>query len=125
MRRSALRLYAPFLALLLGQAAFVVIAPSKGEAPNNQFNDAAGGGFTNTGDLGTGATDGGAVTADPGGTVTDPSTGGAASGGTAASSGGGATSGRSTGGATTGAAGGPAAGGGGTTATATGDRSHC
>ena len=31
MRRSTLSLYAPFIALALVQAAFVVIAPSRGE----------------------------------------------------------------------------------------------
>jgi hypothetical protein len=124
MRRSALRLYAPFLALLLGQAAFVVIAPSKGEAPNNQFNVAAGGGFTNTGDIGTGVTDGAVTGTDPGAAVADPAGGVAVPGG-AASPGGGATA--ATGGsagATAGAAGGQSSGGG-ATAAAAGDRSHC
>lgn len=123
MRRSALRLYAPFLALLLGQAAFVVIAPSKGEAPTNQFDVAAGGGFTSTGDIGTGATDG-AVTGTDAGAVSDPAAGAAVPGG-AASPGGGATAstGR-TGGAPAGPTGGQSSGGG-ATAAAAGDRSHC
>ena len=49
MHRSALRLYAPFIALALAQAAFVVWAPSKGEEANNQFAEVSTGAGTTPG----------------------------------------------------------------------------
>ena len=124
MRRSVLRLYAPFLAVLVGQAAFVIIAPSRGEAPTNQFNVATDGFAapgTVSGDAGAGGdaivpTDGGAVDTS-GGTV---SGGGATTGGT------GGTGATATGGATgTSRTGGSTSPSGGQTTTAGGDRSHC
>jgi len=121
MRRSALRLYAPFLALLLGQAAFVIIAPSTGEAPNNQFDVTAGGGFTSAGTGATGTSaDVGAV--DPALAPTDGATptGVASSGGTGATA---AAPGAKAAAPGTGTAGGGATAGG--TAAAAGDRSHC
>ena len=107
MRRNALRVYAPFLAVLLGQAAFVVVAPSQGEQPANQFGQVA---------AGPGASQGvvdpetGAVVDPVTGEVIEPGSGGASGGGTA--SGG------------QGAAGGTGSGGGGGSQAA-GDTSHC
>jgi len=125
MRRSALRLYAPFLVLALAQAAFVVWAPSKGEDTVNQFADVAAGGsqFAAPGA-------GGAAGGTAGGTTTfDPVTGAPIAGTTGA---GGTTAGGSTGGAgataggtSGGTAGGGGGGGGGAAAAAGGDTSHC
>ena len=117
MRRSALRLYAPFLALALAQAAFVVWAPSKGEENVNQFAEVAAGGSSFT--PGAAGTDG-ATSFDP--TTGAPISGGTSGTGGATSTGGGATGGRASapgGGGTTGGGGGAAAAEGG------GDKSHC
>lgn len=110
MRRNALRVYAPFLAVLLGQAAFVVVAPSQGEEPANQFGQVA---------AGPGAGQG--VVDPETGQLVDPVTGeviqqagGGTSGGGTASGGQGAAGG--------GTAGGGAGGGG---QAAGGDTSHC
>jgi hypothetical protein len=132
MRKSWAQLYAPFLVLVVVQALFIAVAPSRGPQGTNL---AATGGFSaGTGaDTGTGTTgdttaaDGTAV--DPGAT-TDPVTG-ATTGGTGTSGG---TSGGTAGGAArTGGGATPAAGattaGGGTAAggetAAKGDTSHC
>jgi hypothetical protein len=115
MRRSALRLYAPFLALALAQAAFVVWAPSKGEEATNQFAEVAAGGSTFT----PGASSGG------GATTFDPTTGAPIAGGTSGAGGGTAAGGGSAAG---GSSGGSAGGGGGAAAAASagsGDTSHC
>ena len=110
MRRNALRVYAPFLAVLLGQAAFVVVAPSQGEEPTNQFGQVA---------AGPGVTSQGVIDPETGELV-DPvtgevieSAGGSSAGGGTASGGGGGTA--------TGGGG----GGGGGGETAAGDTSHC
>ena len=106
MRRNALRVYAPFLAVLLGQAAFVVVAPSQGEEPSNQFGQVVAGPGSGQG-----------VVDPETGAVIDPVTGEvieAGSGGT----GGGAASGGSAGG-------GGATGGGGGGQAAARDTSHC
>jgi hypothetical protein len=111
MRRSALRLYAPFLALALAQAAFVVFAPSKGESNNplasvqaGQFQaggPAAGGSSGSSGfSSGGGSTTGGGSAATAGGTS---SSGGSGSSAVAAGS----------------------SGGGDTGVAAQGDTSHC
>ncbi|HYD09428.1 MAG TPA: hypothetical protein VEA78_04945, partial [Acidimicrobiales bacterium] len=116
MRRSALRLYAPFLALALAQAAFVVWAPSKGEESVNQFAEVAAGGSAFT----PGASGGGGGS---GGTTFDPVTGEAISSGGSGSAGATGSGSSSAGGGSAGAASG---GGGGTTgAAASGDTSHC
>jgi hypothetical protein len=113
VRRSALRLYAPFIALALAQAAFVVWAPSKGEQTVNAFADptAAGSSFTTTPGGGAAVPSGAS-----GATGTTPGSGGSvAAGGAPGATGGG----------------GGAGGGGGSNAAATeggapaGDTSHC
>jgi len=116
MRRSALRLYAPFLALALAQAAFVVWAPSKGEESVNQFAEVAAGGSSFT--PGAAGGSGGATSFDP---VTGaPITGGGSTGAGGGTSGTGAGgSGGSSGG------GGGGASGGGVAASGGGDTSHC
>ena len=117
MRRSALKLYAPFIALALAQAAFVVAAPSKGEQsaasayangalPGTAGTPAAGGSTFSGGSTATGAT----------------SSDGAVSSGGTTSSGGGSSAGGGSGDAVVG--GGDSGGGGGTVAAA-GDTSHC
>ena len=118
MRRSALRLYAPFLALALAQAAFVVWAPSKGEESVNQFAEVAAGGSSFT--PGATGTDG-ATSFDP--TTGAPiSGGGGTTGAGAAGSTGGSSAGAAGGG---GATGGGSSGGGAPAAAGGGDTSHC
>ncbi len=67
MQSSRLRLYAPFLALVLAQAAFVVITPSSGET-----RDPLAGVQTNAGDLSAGKLDASGTAP---GTYVDPATG--------------------------------------------------
>src|SRR4051794_2416718 len=104
MRRSALKLYAPFIALALAQAAFVVFAPSKGESSNPLASvqaggfQAKGGGGSGSGTAGAGgsgfsaggATGTGGATTAAGGTSPGSATsgGGATSGGAATAAGG-------------------------------------
>jgi hypothetical protein len=120
LRKSTIRLYAPFIALVLAQALLVAFLPSRGSSGNNL----AAGGFnagSDAGDLGGGdATAGG-----------DGSTGGldtTGSGDATAEGGGGSISG---GGGATASGGGGGGGGGGTGAVQTasgvvrGDTSHC
>jgi hypothetical protein len=118
VRRNALKVYAPFLAVLLGQAAFVVVAPSQGEEPANQFGQVA---------AGPGGASQGVVDPETGelvdpvtGEVIDPVTGEVTGGG---ASGGGQTAGRAGGGGATGG-GGEVAAGGGDTKHCKGDRQH-
>lgn len=137
MRRSTLRLYAPFIALAMVQAAFVVLSPSKGESPQNLFATGtplgaqAGGPLPGaTSGTATDGTDAGATGTD--GTVTDTGTAGTTgggttgtgTGGTGATTGGGGTAGT---GATAGTGGAGGTGGttGGTATVAAGDTSHC
>ena len=112
MRRSALRLYAPFIALALAQAAFVVWAPSKGEQTVNAFADpsASGSAFT----------PGASV---PGGSGSGSSSGVVAGGSGSTGAGATASGGGSTGGSGGGAVGSAGSGGGG--GAAAGDTSHC
>ena len=113
MRKSSLRLYAPFIALAMVQAAFVLITPSTGEKRDvlaglgGPGGGAGGGGFTAEG-----------VPFDPatGQPIAGGATGVNASGG--ASGGGGGSGGRAGGGG--GGTAGPAAGG-----QAAGDTRHC
>jgi hypothetical protein len=116
MRRSALRLYAPFLALALAQAAFVVWAPSKGEESVNQFAEVAAGGSSFT--PGAAGTDG-ATSFDP--TTGAPITSGGGSSGAGAAG----TTGGSSSGATGGGTSGGSSSGGSAAATGGGDKSHC
>ena len=110
MRRNALRVYAPFLAVLLGQAAFVVVAPSQGEEPANQFGQVA---------AGPGATGQGVIDPETGELV-DPVTGEVLE----SAPGGSSTDGRTAGGDTaSGSNGGGGGGGGGETAAR--DTRHC
>jgi hypothetical protein len=113
MRRSALRLYAPFIALALVQAAFVVWAPSKGES-SDPLAAVSAGGFPSGAPAGAAAQAG---TTGSGFTAGAASTGAATSGGATTPTGGGS------GGADSAAAGGSAGGNG--DATAQGDTSHC
>src|SRR4051812_3572548 len=115
MRRSALRLYAPFIALALAQAAFVVFAPSKGESSNPLASVQAGQLQTGGGAGGGGATSG--FSSNGGGTTTGTGTGATAAGTGATSSGGGGSA----------VAAGTTGGGGGgeTGVAAAGDTSHC
>ena len=108
MRRNALRVYAPFLAVLLGQAAFVVVAPSQGEEPSNQFGQVA---------AGPGATSQGVIDPETGELV-DPVTGEVLESAAGGSSGGSGTAGGGT-------ASGSSGGGGGGGQTAARDTSHC
>jgi hypothetical protein len=107
VRKSTLKLYAPFIALAMAQAAFVVVAPSKGENNQNVFA---------SGPL-SGATTGGGAS----GATVDPATGQAIDPATGQVIGG---SGGSTGGGGAGATGGSSSGGGTGTAAA-GDTRHC
>lgn len=84
VRKSTLRLYAPFIALALAQAAFVVVAPSKGESNQNVFAS----GPLSTGGAAANANPN-ALTVDPAtGQVIDPATGQVVSGGAGGASGG-------------------------------------
>ncbi len=134
MRRSTLRLYAPFIALAMVQAAFVVLSPSKGENPQNVF--AGQGALSANAPLP--VEDGTAVTTDTvaGEAGAVDSAGAPVAGGTTtgrSATGGGARPAGTTGGATAvggapaaGAPGAAPAGGTGATATvAAGDTSHC
>jgi hypothetical protein len=107
VRKSTLRLYAPFIALAMAQAAFVVVAPSKGESNQNVF---ASGPLSGAG-AGAGATANGATVDPATGQAIDPATGQAV---TAGGSGGAATGGAASSGS--GAAAGTAA---------AGDTRHC
>lgn len=124
MRRSALKLYAPFIALALAQAAFVVWAPSKGEEPVNQFGDVAAAGDFSGSPTGTGATSGGGSSS---GGSTGTGSGAAVPGGATASGGGSSSSGggSSSSGASTGTPNPGAGDGGGGDVAAAGDTSHC
>lgn len=115
MRRSALRLYAPFIALALLQGALVAWAPSKGGEDQlfAQGGVAPGGAFG-----GTGAATGGSSAADAGvtagGAPAGVAAGDPATGGTGTATGG-----------SGGGSGGVAAGVAGAGAPTTGDTSHC
>ena len=113
MRKSSLRLYAPFIALAMAQAAFVLIAPSRGEDRDVLAGLGNSGGFANGG--GSGFTAEG-VPIDP--ATGQPITGGA--GGLSATGGGGGAAGTSGAGGTTGAGGASGAGG-----AVAGDTKHC
>lgn len=114
MRRNALRVYLPFIALMMGQAAFVIVAPSKGEAPENQFAQVG-----TTGGITAGSVPGAVI--DPNtGIAVDPSTG------APVDLGGGTTTGGTTGtGSVSGGSTGVTTRPGGTVAATTGDRKHC
>ena len=105
MRKSSLRLYAPFLAIALVQALFIAVAPSKPAGQQAQ-QVAAGSGLTGQQGRTT-------VTTGPGGTIVDAA-------GNVVSVGGGGTTGG--GGGTTGGGGGDSGGG---SESAAGDTSHC
>lgn len=113
MQRSRLKLYLPFIALVVAQALFVALAPSKPGSGNQvaAFGNSGGG---DNGSVDNGGTGGGS-TGSGGGTTGDTSaTGGAsASGGSGSAAGGGAT------------AGGASAGGGAAGIPTKGDTSHC
>jgi hypothetical protein len=108
MRRSALKLYAPFIALALAQAAFVVASPSKGEksAASTYAGAAPGAASSGTVGSGTGTGSGTGATGTGSSSAAVPgAAGSSAAGGTGVASGGGAA--------------------GGAGAAAAGDTSHC
>ena len=111
MRRSSIRLYAPFIALAVIQAAFVLVAPSRGEDSQNLFAEGA---FDESGGAATQAGAGGFDAGASGGAI-DPATG------QPVATGGGATAGSGGGGAAAGGGG----GGGGAAAAGGGDTRHC
>ena len=97
MRRSRLKLYAPFLCLALAQAAFVLVAPSQGDRSNTAL-DALGGDFSDGGEAldpltGEPLEDGTGAAGDPGavgtgGTGADPAGDGGSDGGSGGTDGG-------------------------------------
>ena len=124
MRKSLLKLYAPFLALALVQAGFIAFAPSKGPGTTNQF---AGGDFGNgpSGIANQGGGTSGGGTGGAGGSGSSDFSSDAGSGGDS-SGGGGGTSAAGSGASAPGAQGGGGeAGPGGGGAVAAGDTSHC
>lgn len=134
MRKSKIQLYAPFIALALAQAAFVVWAPSEGEVndPLAQLQVNAGGnGTVNTAgsgsfDQGTGSSTvaAGSSSIATGGSSIPGASGSSTSGGSNVAAGGTTTDGGG-GGDQGGTAGGEQTASGGSAAAASGDTSHC
>lgn len=96
MRKSWVQLYAPFLVLMIVQALFVAVAPSRGPSSSDasqvsagEFGGSSGGGDGSAagGDFGAGSTDGGGSTA--GGTGGGAGGGGTGAGGGSGTGGGG------------------------------------
>jgi hypothetical protein len=98
VRKSTLKLYAPFIALALAQAAFVVVAPSKGEDNQNPFGQLSAGGAS-----GGFAAGGGTIDPDTGQVIDGTAGGLSGSGGSTGGSGGSSGSGGVTGSGQTGA----------------------
>jgi len=117
VRRNALRLYAPFIALALAQAAFVVWAPSKGEETVNAFANPTSGEFQSpTGGSGVSGSSGGSG-------VSSGTAGGVGGAGASASGGGGSGAGAGSSGSSSGSGGAGTSGAQGSGAA--GDTSHC
>ena len=111
MRKSSLRLYAPFIALAMVQAAFVLVMPSEGENRDVLAGLGNSGGFNNGGT---------SFTAE--GVPIDPATGQPITGGGTVSASGGGAAGSAGGAGGSGGGAGGAGGGGGAVA---GDTKHC